>query len=870
MDLGIGGLDEAEVIGSGGSAVVYRAYQGDLDRRVAVKVLKLTDESFVKRFQREARTLGKLSQHPGIVTIYDNGLTGDGKPYLILEFCESSLHDELRGGPFDVVRACEVVAEVSEAVAAAHDNGVVHRDIKPGNILVSPMGRYLVADFGISAVNDASIADTGTIGFTAGYVAPEILMENQAGTPADVYALGATLFHLVNGTPPYVDSDNPNLFAMAQRVLSDPIPELSRQEVDPRLVDIVKATMVKDPLERPSARELSEQLRELLPDLSIPAPPADLPTQETLPNDDKPFNLVLEQPSDDSPTGVVNQPALVTGHVDDNDDEARMRRALAIVGIGAAVVLGLVGLALAAPLGTSNDGSADTQGVGEVAAPASLDDENDESVSIGTPGASGASSRFESSSDPDGDDSDDPSTSSTTATTAVNAASVDIPDVTGFTVARAQTALARLGLAVNVTTRTSTSAEPDTVIETRPAAGRTVAEGSTVTVFVARDGGTQLVAVPDVVGETEAAATTQLAAADLAVRVTRVPRALAEGLVGTVVGTAPTAGSEVEAGSTVRIEVSSGPICPDQLGLPEAEATQNLRAAGLEVTTAIQPGGTADDGTVVFCNQTGATVALVIAGDVCDGVVGLSQEAAERRLSTTGLSVVVSSEASDEPIGEVTVCTTTATSVELTVSAGRDGPECPAGIAGIPAAAAEANILAAGFATVTQTLVNSDIVAEGNAVACNKISSTEAELQVSDGPEEVMVTVPNVAGLTGAEASAAIVAVNLVAGEVIAVASSLPPGEVIETDPAAGTEVAEETSINIFVSSDVAIVTVPSVIGLTSDDAENTLAGSDLGVLIQLVPDDTAAEETVTAQAPAAGTEVPAGTTVAITVVVPS
>ena len=157
------GLGPATEIGVGASAIVYRARQLDLDREVAVKVLSVTDEAFVRRFGREAKTLGKLSQNPGIVTVYDTGVTSAGQPYLILELCGESLLDQLKANTsFEPLEACRIMAEVADAVNDAHQNGVVHRDIKPGNVLVSQKGRYMVTDFGISMVTGSTQPHTQT------------------------------------------------------------------------------------------------------------------------------------------------------------------------------------------------------------------------------------------------------------------------------------------------------------------------------------------------------------------------------------------------------------------------------------------------------------------------------------------------------------------------------------------------------------------------------------------------------------------------------------------------------------------------------------------------------------------------------------
>jgi beta-lactam-binding protein with PASTA domain/serine/threonine protein kinase len=270
VDLGIGGLGNATEIGAGASAIVYRARQLDLDREVAVKVLSVTDEAFVRRFAREAKMLGKLSQNPGIVTVYDTGVTAAGQPYLILELCESSVHDHLQSADarFEPIEACRVGAQVADAVSDAHNNGVVHRDIKPGNILKSQTGRYMITDFGISTVTGATSGQTNSVGFTAGYVAPETLSGEVASTPADIYALGATMFHMMAGKPAFVDTDqHSNLLALAQRVINDPVPDLRPDGVPDEVCRIVEGAMAKRPQDRPTAAQLRDQLTAVVADL---------------------------------------------------------------------------------------------------------------------------------------------------------------------------------------------------------------------------------------------------------------------------------------------------------------------------------------------------------------------------------------------------------------------------------------------------------------------------------------------------------------------------------------------------------------------------------------------------------------------------
>lgn len=148
----IAGVELAEIVGNGATALVYRGHQPALGRDVAVKIINGTfDDAARQRFEREQVAMGRLSVHPGIVPIYQSGLTITGQPYLVMPFFGDSLADELlKVGRFDPPVACAVMAKVCDAVQFAHDQGIVHRDIKPGKILCSPMGDPMIADFGIA------------------------------------------------------------------------------------------------------------------------------------------------------------------------------------------------------------------------------------------------------------------------------------------------------------------------------------------------------------------------------------------------------------------------------------------------------------------------------------------------------------------------------------------------------------------------------------------------------------------------------------------------------------------------------------------------------------------------------------------------
>jgi class 3 adenylate cyclase/outer membrane protein assembly factor BamB len=265
LDVGVSGLERAELVGRGGNASVYRAYQPSMDRWVAVKVLDGSDEVTRRRFDRERQTMGRLSQHPGIVSVYQSGFTPLGHPFLVMPFFEAgSLQDRLdRGGPIGWEEAVGLVSAVAEAVEYAHREGVVHRDLKPGNIMLDREGRPLVADFGIARLTGASYTVTEHAALTPAFSPPEALDGAQPSPSGDVYGLAATLVALVTGMPPFVTGtpDTDTLLALSRRIAEGPPPDLRPWGVPEEVARAVERAMAKSPADRPaSANEFAAQL----------------------------------------------------------------------------------------------------------------------------------------------------------------------------------------------------------------------------------------------------------------------------------------------------------------------------------------------------------------------------------------------------------------------------------------------------------------------------------------------------------------------------------------------------------------------------------------------------------------------------------
>jgi serine/threonine-protein kinase len=245
-------------------ATVHEAEDTALGRRVAIKVLQpqfAADSGFVARFDREARAIAALN-HPGIVQVYDVG-NEDGRPYIVEEFVDGQpLKDLIRNTPLPVDRIIDIGVQVAKALDYAHQAGVVHRDVKPQNILVSPRGAAKLVDFGIAATAGVQgMTDTGSVFGTAHYLAPEQARGEPTTPASDVYALGVVLYEMSTGRPPF---DGQSAVEIANKHVSaapEP-PSISNPTIPPRLEQAILRALGKDPMRRP--RTGTELARELL------------------------------------------------------------------------------------------------------------------------------------------------------------------------------------------------------------------------------------------------------------------------------------------------------------------------------------------------------------------------------------------------------------------------------------------------------------------------------------------------------------------------------------------------------------------------------------------------------------------------------
>ncbi|MEX2621642.1 MAG: serine/threonine-protein kinase [Egibacteraceae bacterium] len=242
------------VVGRGGMADVYRARDLVLERAVAVKVVRGAGDDDTRRFTREIRAMAALS-HPGIVQLFDAG-THQGSPYLVMELIEGTdLPSTLAAGPMDATRTATLGQELARALAHAHGIGIVHRDVKPANVLLGADGRSLLSDFGIARLTEATrLTSPGMTAGTAGYLAPEQLEAADVGPAADVYALGLVLLEALTGRKEFTGTAVEAAMARLQRdpVVPDDLPA--------PWPGLLAAMTARDPAPRPSATEVATWL----------------------------------------------------------------------------------------------------------------------------------------------------------------------------------------------------------------------------------------------------------------------------------------------------------------------------------------------------------------------------------------------------------------------------------------------------------------------------------------------------------------------------------------------------------------------------------------------------------------------------------
>jgi beta-lactam-binding protein with PASTA domain/tRNA A-37 threonylcarbamoyl transferase component Bud32 len=564
-------------IARGGMAEVYLARDQLLDRPVAVKVLfpeYARDESFVERFRREAQSAANLN-HPNIVSIYDWGQER-GTYFIVMEYVRGrSLRDVVQvNGPFSARHTAEIGAEIGGALEFAHRNGVVHRDVKPGNVLLTADGDVKVTDFGIArAGTSEALTQTGAVMGTAAYFSPEQAQGLPVDGRSDVYSLGVVLYEMVTGVPPFT-GESPVAVAY-KHVREEPLPPSARTpDVPPDLEHVILTAMEKDVGSR---YQTADALRSDLVRFERGQPPLGGPVPGAV--------VDATAAADAAPTQVAPAAGPPPGTIDDRD--AHRKRVGAIVagvlGVGliAAVIIALLAL------GGGGGGGGKTIEVPTVVNKSFAEAE----AVLKLTGFKVKRNDVDGKDPPDLVLSQKPGTGEKlkkggTVVLSVSKATFAMPDVRGKQRNEAVNQLIGAGLQDPnnsvVTTEVDSDQPPGTVIGTEPAAGAQVPKaGQPVTLQIAKE---PQVEVPNVAGQEAGTAQQLLQQAGFQVSVQSeesdsVPS-------GRVTRTDPGANAMAKRGSAVKMFVSTGPQnvqVPNVVGQSQGQANQTLQAAGFQV-----------------------------------------------------------------------------------------------------------------------------------------------------------------------------------------------------------------------------------------------------------------------------------------------
>jgi serine/threonine-protein kinase len=590
----------------GGMAEVYLAHDRLLDRPVALKMLfpeLSVDRAFVERFRREAQAAANLS-HPNIVSIYDWG-EEDGTYFIVMEYIEGrTLGQIIRGeGPLLADRAAEIGADVAGALAFAHRSGVVHRDVKPGNVLISPTGQVKVTDFGIAraANSDQDLTQTGAVMGTATYFSPEQAQGNKVDGRSDEYSLGVVLYEMVAGKPPF-QGDNPMAIAY-KHVREEPVPlRRVNPDVPEAFEAIVQQAMAKNPNDRyMSADELRQDLlrfrqgRMVLANPTVAVPIVD----STIAAPAFDATTTMDRTTAGRPVGPPPPPP---------------KR-----GTGAFVILLIVLLAILAGLlwfVAKETGLIGDQTSSKVDMPLVLGKTQEEAtttledaglkVLVNTAQNDQQEPGHVFAQDPPAGNQVDKG-AQVTISVAAEAVKIKAPNFVGKDINDAEDLAAAAGLNLTKSEEASDTVPADKVIRQNPVANAEVAKGSNVDVVVSS--GKDKVAVPDVTGDDLADAANTLGQAGFKTKTTQEASSSVDQ--GKVVRTDPGAGDRIDKGSTVTIVVSSGPeqiTVPNVIGKTGDEAKADIEAAGLVYKEAATAPSNADqDGKVVQQNPSGGT-----------------------------------------------------------------------------------------------------------------------------------------------------------------------------------------------------------------------------------------------------------------------
>jgi serine/threonine-protein kinase len=571
-------------LGAGGMADVYLAEDQELGRRVAIKILNgrhANDDQFIERFRREAKNAAALN-HPNIVSIYDRGNAEDTY-YIAMEFLDGRTLKELiigRGAaPINV--AIEYARQILSALRFAHRHGIVHRDIKPHNVLVDGEGRVKVTDFGIARAGTSQMTETGSIVGTAHYLSPEQAKGGEVDPRSDLYSLGIVLYELLTGKTPF-DGETPVEIAMKHLSTPPKPPSQLRPDIPRELDMVVMRALAKNPDERyQSADEMEGDLERVARGARVSATTADTATQ------------VLRSPAAAAaaasatgatmiappPASAAPPPAVIAEEEEYSEDGDRPLWPW-LVAVGFVVAAVIAGFFVWQELSGSTPQVPANNYVNEPQASA---EQQIKAAGLVSSVNKGPNERYKKGivfkQDPSPGTKIDKG-GTVTLWVSTGPPKVSVPAVKGESWTKAQADLVNAGLQpVKYIVPGKTA---DVVTATDPAAGESVPKGTKVRVNVSS--GPQVAAVPSVVGLSIQDATAKLNAAGFNPNPSFVDSTAPQGQ---VVSQSPAPGTSEPQGTSVKLSVSNGPpkvTVPDVVGYTSQQAVSTLEAAGFHVT----------------------------------------------------------------------------------------------------------------------------------------------------------------------------------------------------------------------------------------------------------------------------------------------
>ena len=586
----------AEKIGSGGMADVYKAHDETLGRSVAVKIMHskyAADPAFASRFRQEAQAAANL-QSPYIVNIYDWGQDGDTY-YIVMEYIRGTdLKTVIREkGWLPSAEVARIGEQVCSALAIAHGYDIIHRDIKPHNIMVMPDGSIKVMDFGIAAAGANDMTESGSVLGTAHYVSPEQAQGKHLTATSDLYSLGIVLYEAATGKMPF-DADSPVAVALKQVNEAPVRPTRINPAVDPALEAVIGRALTKDPRAR---YQTAEDMRRELARIARPGS-ARNGDAEALVGAGR--TSVMPAVGGGFPDAAPAAP-MGRGPEIIEVPESNSKRILAWVGIGAAVLIAAIAIFWAI-VGLGGDKVAVPDVVGKTIEEAVADIEDAGLV------VADVQETEDPSAEPGSVVSQTPEAgtkvekgSGVTLTIAVSTEMGEVPDIVGKTEEEARQLIIDAGFVPDPQpTQVSEEVPAGSIIEQTPAAGEQLAKGSAVSYVVSR--GVETGQVPNVVGLKGTTAKTNLEAAGFVVTVDEeYSSSIASGI---VIAQNPNAGLTVGAGAEVVITVSMGPE-PDMVNVPDVvdltygAARTKLKALGFKVNVDTDDGSTPTDSYIV-------------------------------------------------------------------------------------------------------------------------------------------------------------------------------------------------------------------------------------------------------------------------------